>query len=123
MKKALFLVSLLLMVAALATAEDISGKWEMKMESPRGERVQEITIAQDGENITVTTVTRRGDTVESKGTYKDGKISWSSTRTTPRGEFTMTYSGELKDGVMTGTVDFGGRGEAPWSATKIETKE
>jgi hypothetical protein len=120
MKKALFAMTLLLLVAALAVAEDISGKWEMKMESPRGERVQEITIAQDGENITVTSVTRRGDTVESKGTFKDGKISWSSTRETPRGEFTMTYTGELKEGVLAGTVDFGGRGQMPWTATKMK---
>lgn len=111
-------MAVLLTIAALALAEDISGKWELKMESPRGERIQDITIAQDGENITVTSTNRQGEEMVSKGTFKDGKITWSSTRVTPRGEFNMVYSGEVKDGTMKGTVDFGGRGDMPWSATK-----
>lgn len=120
MKKTLVIMAVVLLIAAMAIAEDISGKWEMKMESPRGERVQEITIAQDGENISITSIDRQGEENVSKGTFKDGNISWSSTRVTPRGEFTMVYKGELKDGVLSGTVDFGGRGEMSWSATKMK---
>lgn len=102
---------------------DVSGKWILSSESPRGTRTSEMTIAQDGEQITVTMESRRGDPMESKGTIKGNKISWSSKRETPRGTFEISYSGTVENGKMSGTVSFGSRGSSNWTAVRPEKPE
>jgi hypothetical protein len=104
----------------LALAVDISGTWEMTSQSPRGgERTSDITIEQDGDNIKVTMQGFRGDEMVGEGTIDGNKVTWSITRETPRGEFTLTYNGTInEDGTMSGEVAFGDMGSAEWTAKK-----
>ena len=96
---------------------DLSGEWEMKMETPRGEMTQTLTFEQDGEKITVTMTGRRGETT-GEGTIKGNKIEWTVTRSTQRGDFTMTYTGTVEGNKMSGTVAMGDFGEREWTAEK-----
>jgi hypothetical protein len=108
----------LLSFTASAYMADVSGTWEMTTQSPRGERTSEITIAQDGDKITVTMPGRRGrDPITAEGTIDGNQIQWSVTRETPRGTFTMTYAGTVDGDTMKGTVDRGGN-TSEWSAKK-----
>ena len=105
---------------------DLTGDWEMTTESPRGERTQTIHIEQDGETLTVTMaggVGRRGGQggggeITAEGTIQGNKVEWSFTRNTPRGEFTTKYTGTVEGNTMSGQVDRGQRGTAPWSAKR-----
>ena len=109
-----------------ALAVDLTGDWEMTTESPRGERTQTIHIEQDGEKLTVTMqggVGRRGGQggggeITAEGTINGNKVEWSFTRNTPRGEFTTKYTGTVDGDTMSGEVDRGPRGTAPWSAKR-----
>lgn len=56
--------------------------------------------------------------MEGKGTVKENNIEWTFVRSTPRGEFEMVYKGIIDGNTMSGTVDFGGRGEMEWTANK-----
>jgi hypothetical protein len=97
---------------------NVTGKWQITTESPRGERTRDIEFVQDGENLKVIMEGRQGNTIEGKGTVKDNKIEWTITHETPRGTFTMTYKGTVDGDTMKGDVAMGGRGSRNWSATR-----
>ena len=104
-------------------AVDVTGDWEMTTESPRGERTQTIHFEQDGEKLTVTMQGgmrggQGGGEITAEGTIIGNKIEWSITRSTPRGDFTTKYTGTVDGDTMSGEVDRGERGTAPWSAKR-----
>jgi hypothetical protein len=77
-----------------------------------------VHFEQDGEKITVTMESRRGDEVTAEGTIKGNAIEWTVSRETPRGEMTMTYKGTVDGDTMSGTVEMGDFGSADWSAKR-----
>ena len=105
---------------------DMTGDWELTTESPRGEVTQTIHIEQEGEKLTVTLqggMGRRGGQggggeITAEGTIQGNNVEWSFTRNTPRGDFTTKYTGTVEGNTMSGEVDRGGRGTAPWSAKR-----
>ncbi len=116
----LTIVILILLAVSLSAQEiNVTGDWELTMETPRGERTSKIHFDQDGESITVTMSSSRGGEVTAEGTIKGNEIEWTVTRSTPRGEMTMTYTGKVEGNTMSGEVNFGDRGQAEWKATKL----
>jgi DNA-binding beta-propeller fold protein YncE len=122
MKKMCSLLSVLslVLIPVLLTAQDVNvtGDWEMTTQSPRGERTQTIHIEQDGEKITVTMQGRQGEEITAEGTVKGNKIEWSMTRSTPRGDFTITYTGTVEGDTMSGEAQMGDFGSMEWTAKK-----
>jgi hypothetical protein len=118
--KSLIIVLALLFspVLLLAQGVNVTGDWEMTVTSPRGERTQDIHFDQQGENLTVTTTTQRGDKIEGKGTVKGNEIEWTFTISTQRGEFTQTFKGKIEGDTMSGEVQMGDFGSMPWKAKK-----
>lgn len=114
----IFSAALLLLVGS-ALAQDVSGEWEFSSEGRQGPQTQTITIAQDGEIITVTMAGRQGE-MTGEGTIKDNKIEWKITRETQRGEFTQTYTGTVEGDSMSGEVQMsmGNMGAREWTAKK-----
>ena len=49
---------------------------------------------------------------------KENQIEWTITRSTPRGEFTMSFSGTVEGDTMSGEVEMGNFGRNEWSATR-----
>ena len=103
-----------------AAAEDLSGKWKMTSKSPRGERVSEITLAQAGEKLTVTSKDREGNDVKSEGSVKGADITWTTKRQGPQGEMVIVYKGKIDGKTMSGSTEFGQMGTGEWKAEKIE---
>ena len=98
---------------------DVTGDWEMTMESPRGgEMTRTVHFEQDGEKITVTMESRRGEEVTAEGTIKGKEIEWTISRETPRGAMTMAYKGTVDGDTMNGTVEMGDFGSADWTAKR-----
>jgi L-seryl-tRNA(Ser) seleniumtransferase len=98
---------------------DVSGDWEMTMESPRGgEMIRAVHFEQDGEKITVTMESRRGDEVTAEGTISGNEIEWIISRETPRGEMNLVYKGTVDGDTMSGTVEFGEIGSGDWTAKR-----
>lgn len=102
----------------LAAVADVSGDWELKMTTQRGEMTSIITFEQDGENLKVKTTSRQGDEITGTGTIKGNAIEWTVTRTTQRGEFTTTYKGTVEGDKMTGTVEMRQGMSMEWTAVK-----
>lgn len=102
---------------------NVSGDWEMTSETPRGERTQTIHIEQEGEKLTVTMPGgfrggQEGGEITAEGTIEGNKIEWSFTRDTPRGEFTVKYTGTVEGDTMTGVVEREQSGTSPWTAKR-----
>jgi hypothetical protein len=112
-----FMVLVWLVFTAAAAAVDVSGTWELTSQSPRGERTSEITITQDGDTITVTMPSRRGDEITAEGRVDGNAIEWTVVRETPQGEFTMVYKGTVDGDTMKGTVEIRGN-SMDWTAKK-----
>ena len=99
--------------------EGVSGKWKMTRQTPRGERVDEITMEQTGEKLVVTSKDREGNEVKSEGTVKAAEITWTMKRTTPNGEFVIVYKGKVDGKTMSGTSETP-MGAGEWKAEKVE---
>jgi len=111
-------VALALALPAVA-GEGVSGKWKMTRQTPRGERVDEITMEQTGEKLVVTSKDREGNEVKSEGTVKAAEITWTMKRTTPNGEFVIVYKGKVDGKTMSGTSETP-MGAGEWKAEKVE---
>ena len=103
---------------ASAQTADVSGDWELIIQSPRGEMTSTAKFVQDGEKLTVTMTGPRGRDTTGEGTIKGNAVQWSVTRTGPEGdEFTVKYSGTVDGSAMSGTAETP-RGSVNWKATK-----
>ncbi len=109
---------LLLLVASMSAQEvNVTGDWEMTITTPRRERTLDVNFKQEGEKLTVT-MQGRGGEVTAEGTVKGNEIEWTITRSTPRGEFTMTYTGKIEGDTMSGEFQLGDFGSGEWKAKK-----
>jgi hypothetical protein len=109
----------ILLIPILVNAQDVNvtGDWEMTTQSPRGERTSDVHFEQEGEKLTVT-MQIMGEEVTAEGTVKGNKIEWSVTRSTQRGEFTISYSGTVEGDTMSGEAQMGDFGSMEWTAKK-----
>jgi hypothetical protein len=126
-KYALMTLSVLALGLLAVAAVNVTGTWDYTMVTQRGEQKSTLVFAQDGEKLTVTMTSmgRDGNPVETKGegTVKESAVEWKITRTTQRGEVTMTYKGTIVDeNNMKGTMEGGmAREGAPtpeWTAVR-----
>lgn len=113
-------VALVFLLVSLTGAMDVdvTGDWEMTTVSPRGERTSTVHFEQDAEKITVTMEGRQGDEITGEGTIEGNAIEWTISRSTPRGDMTMTYEGTVDGDTMSGTVEVGDFGSFDWTAKR-----
>jgi hypothetical protein len=106
--------------AALAATQeiDISGAWELTIQSPRGQMTIGARFIQEGTKLTVTMTGPRGDESTGQGSIQGQSVQWSVTRSTGGGERTVVYKGTVKGTSMSGTADLGELGTVGWTATK-----
>jgi hypothetical protein len=112
--------ALAVLIALPAVAEDVNGKWKLTSKSPRGERVSEIALVQEGEKLTVTGKDREGNDYKSEGSVKGSEITWTTKRQGPNGELVIVYKGKIEGKALSGSVEFGQMGSGEWKAEKIE---
>ena len=105
-----------------ALAVDVSGTWEMTLQTDRGDWPTELTIEQEGENIKVTMPGFQGDQIEGEGTVKDNKIEFTFNISTQRGDFSITYTGTIEGDTMSGEAAMGDFGTLQWTAKKKQSK-
>lgn len=98
----------------VAAADDLSGDWDGTTETPNGTISFTLKIVLDKDKVTGEIASSEGGAPVS-GTWTDGKLS----ATFDYNGTPMTMTGTLKEGVLSGEMNFGG-GQAimPWSAKK-----
>jgi hypothetical protein len=118
MSRAGIAVLLVALVAAPAAAQvNLTGDWDMTIESPQGTNTVKVTLTQDGEKITGLFKSQMGE-LPFTGTLTGVDLKFG---------FSLPIQGQSLDIVMTGKVDgpnlagkvqFGGFGEGDWSAKR-----
>jgi len=110
-----------LMIAVPAHGQQtvgVAGKWETTRETQRGTMTSTFTFAVDGNTLTGTVGSQRGETEISEGTIDGNKISFKVVMTMGDRTFEMSYSGTVEGDTITGTMQTP-RGEVPWTAKKV----
>lgn len=127
MKTLLTVLVIACLVAGVALAAGIDGKWysERKMERDGNTMVIKTTfeLKSDGAKLTGKMVMAMGDMDPRDVEIKDGKIegnkfSFTTTMSTPNGEFKTVYNGTLDGDTIKGTAAREGGQERPFEAKR-----
>lgn len=120
MKKAFYIASLITMVllfvstgSAFAQSREVSGKWNMKVETSAGSGTPVFVLKQSGDTITGTYTGQLGEAAV-KGTLKEKEIRLEF----KAGEINVVYTGTVDGNTMKGKAVFGDLGEGTFSGTK-----
>jgi hypothetical protein len=123
MSRTAFAALLVALLAAPAAAQiNLTGDWDMTIQSPQGTNTVKVTLTQDGETVSGRVTSQLGELpVTGALTGDDLKIA-----------FTLPIQGQSIDIVMTGKVEgptlagkvqFGDFGEGDWTAKRAEAAE
>ena len=106
-----------LSVAVMAQT-DVSGAWDMTIESDQGSFPATLTLQQDGEALAGSWVTEMG-TIEFEGGMVSGNKLEFAMEIDAGGAFIeVTMTATVDGDEMMGTVDFGGYGGGDWTAKR-----
>lgn len=96
---------------------DVTGVWDMAVESPQGVIDVVATLKQDGEKLTGTHASAMGET-PLEGTVVGNEIKYILNIDMGGQQMTISFAGKVDGDTMAGVFDFGGMGTAGWSAKK-----
>ena len=114
-----------LAVATPASAQEtgnVAGKWEMTNETPRGTQTSTFTFEQEGNILTGTAATPRGESPISSGSVEGNVVTITIVRGTGMGDrsMEMTYTGTLEGDTITGSMSTP-RGEREFTMKRVES--
>lgn len=105
------------MVSFSALAADVSGKWNLSVETPQGTRTPTMTLAQKGEEVTGTYHSQRGD-MPVTGTLKGNDLKLAYTMSMGGQSMTINYEGVVDGDSIAGKIVMGQMGEGKFTAKK-----
>jgi hypothetical protein len=112
------LLALSLAVPAVAAAQsNVSGPWEVTIDSPQGAMTLDADLKQDGEALTGMITSPMGN-VEIKGTFKNNELAFSYSVPLQGQNLDITMTGKLAGDTIDGLVAIAGLGEVPWKAKR-----
>jgi hypothetical protein len=96
---------------------DVTGDWEITVESSRGTQTRVVTFEQDGNDLTGTMETRMGTTPIAQGSVNGNEISFTMVFTRGERSMELTYTATVEGDEMSGKF-VTPRGEIPWTAKR-----
>ena len=112
------LLTLSLALPAVAAAQaNITGPWEVTIDSPQGAMSIDADLKQDGEALTGNIISPMGN-VELKGTFKNDELSFSYSVPLQGQNLDITMTGKVVGDTIDGLVAIAGLGEVPWKAKR-----
>ncbi len=109
--------ALALAISVMAQSTDVSGDWEVTINSPQGARTGKLSFKQEGEKLTGTITSRFGAT-PLEGSVKGKEIKFKYTVKFQDQDFTISLSGAVDGDSIKGDADFGGFAQGDWSAKR-----
>lgn len=104
----LWAFALLTIFAFAASAADVNGKWKAEYQTPDGQtRTSIMTFKVDGDKLTGTVASQRGEAQISDGKVSGDEISFSVVRNFNGNEFKMQYKGKVEGNTIKFNVSFG----------------
>lgn len=102
---------------AAAKVTDVSGTWELNVESPMGSRASDAIFTQTGETLGGKMVSPRGETPLT-GTVDGDTVKWGINVNVQGQNLQIDYTGTVTGDTMSGTVVFGSFGDGKWTGKK-----
>ena len=102
---------------AAAKITDVSGTWELNVESPMGSRASDAIFTQTGETLGGKMVSPRGE-VPLTGTVSGDTVKFGINVNVQGQNLQINYSGTVTGDTMSGTVVFGSFGDGKWTGKK-----
>jgi len=125
MKKLVLAAVVLALVAAPVLAQDapkdkkvnITGTWEISVESPQGAMTITANYKQEGEKLTGTHVSEMGESPLT-GTVVGNQITYTLTIDMGGQQMSLVHKAKVEGDTITGTVDLGEMGSMSWTAKR-----
>jgi hypothetical protein len=102
---------------ALAADANVTGTWNMTVESPMGSGNPVFTLTQTGADVTGTYKGQLGE-APVKGTLKGNALELKYSISAQGTDLTITYSGTVEGDAMKGKVSYGDMGEGTFTGKK-----
>lgn len=102
---------------AAAKGADVTGMWELNVESPMGARASDAVFTQTGETLGGKMVSPRGETPLT-GTLRGDAIAFGINVNVQGQDLQIDYSGTVTGDTMSGTVVFGSFGDGKWTGKR-----
>ncbi|HEV8331200.1 MAG TPA: hypothetical protein VGQ22_07275 [Steroidobacteraceae bacterium] len=102
---------------AAAKVMDVSGAWELNVESPMGSRASDAIFTQTGETLGGKMVSPRGETPLT-GTISGETVKWGINVNVQGQNLQIDYSGTVTGDTMSGTVVFGSFGDGKFTGKR-----
>jgi hypothetical protein len=98
-------------------AVDVTGVWDITVETPNGAIENVGTLKQDGEKLTGTMASQMGE-IALEGTVVGDEINYVINIDMQGQQMAIAFAGKVDGDKMAGIFEFGGMGSAAWSAKK-----
>ncbi len=108
---------LLICPGAFSALADVSGTWDLTVESQQGTANPSVTLIQSGEQLSGTYRGRMGQH-KLEGTIRGSEIRFSVTMRFQDQPLVISYSGTVDADSMSGTVQFGDLGSGTWTGKR-----
>jgi hypothetical protein len=102
---------------AAAKLPDVSGTWELNVESPMGSRASDAIFTQTGETLGGKMVSPRGE-VPLNGTIHGDAVNFGINVNVQGQSLQIDYTGTVTGDTMSGTVVFGSFGDGKWTGKR-----
>lgn len=103
---------------AKATKTDVTGTWDVSIETPNGAMPGTVTFKQEGEKVTGAQTGPTGEEMKFEGTVKDAALAYVLKINMEGNEMAISFSGKVDGDSIAGTFDFGGMGSGAWTAKR-----
>ena len=103
--------------AAKPTPVNITGAWEMTVETPQGQMVITANYKQDGENLTGNHVSEMGES-PLKGTVKGADVEYTVTIDMGGQQMAIVHKAKVDGDTLTGSADIEGMGSIAFKAKR-----
>jgi hypothetical protein len=100
---------------AAAAKVDVTGVWDMSVETPNGTIENVATLKQEGEKLTGTLASQMGE-IAMEGTVVGNEIKWVLNIDMGGQQVSIAFAGKVEGETMAGVFEMGGMGTAGWSA-------
>jgi autotransporter translocation and assembly factor TamB len=110
-------VALVPVAAQNAKKTDITGTWEMTVESPQGQMVITANYKQEGETLTGTHVSEMGES-PLKGTVKGADIEYTLSLDMGGQQMEIVHKAKVDGDTMKGSADIGDMGAITFTAKR-----
>jgi hypothetical protein len=111
-------IGCLTLVPAYGYAQsNITGTWELTLDTPQGANTVEVKVTQTGDALAGELITPLGN-APFKGTFIKNVLSVTAAVDVQGNAITLVFDGKMSGETLAGTVKLGDFGEMPWKGTR-----